>query len=131
MTTRIITGLAALAVVMAYAAPALADHNRHVGPDGVLRSPEPDRGAAVDLNVRIDGRGFHLGGRVLGLDRPYGGWLEGEVGDRGLTLDGHVEGGRRWRLRLDADTLDSAARDVGVAARQLARDLAQRYLLRP
>ena len=130
MTTRFITGLAALAVVMACAAPASAEHNRHVAPDGALRAPTPSD-AAVDLNVRIDGRGFRLGGRVLGLDRPYGAWLGGEVGDRGLTLDGRVEGGRSWRVRLDADTLGAAARDVGVAARQLARNLAERYLLHP
>lgn len=131
MSTRITTGLAALAVVMACAAPAVADHNRHVEPDGALRAPHAERDAALDLNVRIDRRGFHLGGRVLGLDRPYGAWLGGEVDDRGLTLDGRVEGHRGWRVRLDAETLEGAAHDVGVAARQLARDLAQRYLMRP
>lgn len=131
MSRRITTGLAALTVVMVCAAPTLADHNRHVGSDGALRAPQGERDAALDLNVRIDRRGFHLGGRVLGLDRPYGAWLGGEVDDRGLTLDGRVEGHRGWRLRLDAHTLEGAARDVGVAARQLARDLAERYLTRP
>lgn len=131
MSRRMTAALAALAVVVTCAAPVRADHNRHVGPDGALRAPAGERDGAVDLNVRIDRRGFQLGGRVLGLERPYGAWLGGEIDDRGLTLDGRVEGHRSWRLRLDAETLEGAARDVGVAARQLARDLAQRYLTRP
>jgi hypothetical protein len=130
MSMRIVMALVALAVVTACAVPGFADHNRYVGPGGVLRAPaaaEP----AVDLDLRIDRRGFRVGGRVLGLERPYEGSLGGEVDDRGLTLDGRVEGGQPWRLRVDAETLEGAARDVSVAARQLARDLAQRYLTRP
>jgi hypothetical protein len=131
MSTQIVTTLAALAVVMAWAAPGVADHNRHVGADGVLRAPQAAADPAVDLDVRIDRRGFRVGGRVRGLERPYGGSLGGEIDDRGLTLDGRLEGGQPWRLRVDAETLEGAARDVSVAARQLARDLAQRYLTRP
>jgi hypothetical protein len=131
MNTRFTTALVALAALLAWAAPARADHNRHVGPDGALRSPQTEREAALDFNLRIDAHGFRLGGRVLGLDRPYGAWLGGEVRDRSLTLDGRLEGRPGWRLHLDGDTLEGAARDVGVAARQLARDLAERYLTRP
>lgn len=130
MRTVFTIALVALALGVA-AAPAAADHNRHVTPDGALRAPAPARDPAIDLDVRIDRRGFRLGGRLHGLDRSYGAWLGGEIDDRGLTLDGQVEGGRGWRLRVDAERLEGAARDVGIAARQLARGLAQRFLTDP
>jgi hypothetical protein len=61
---------------------------------------------SVDLNVdfKVTRDGFRLGGQLLGLGRPYGAWLNGEVRSDGLTLDGRLQdGSRAFNFKLNAD----------------------------
>jgi hypothetical protein len=61
---------------------------------------------SVDLNVdlKMTRDGFRLGGQLLGLGRPYGVWVNGEVRSDGLSLDGRVQdGARAFNFKLNAD----------------------------
>jgi hypothetical protein len=62
--------------------------------------------ADLGFDVRIERDGVRIGGRVLGPGGPFGAWLGGALRERGLRLEGGVEGPRgphEFRLDLDAD----------------------------
>src|SRR5688572_21692516 len=86
----------AIASVSATAAPARAEH---LTLDPGAR-PGVSRPFDADVNVRVDADGFHIGGRVLGLGQSLGAWLRGRVRERGVTLDGQVQGERPFNFRL-------------------------------
>ena len=99
-----IVAWARLAAVMAvalllWAAPATADH---LTLDPAAR-PLAARPFDADVNVSLDGDGFHVGGRLLGFGQTLGAWLRGRVRDGGVTLDGQLRGDRTYNFRLDAD----------------------------
>ena len=80
--------------------PAMAEHlTLEPGARGL--APRP---LDADVNVRVDPDGFHVGGRFFGLGQALGVWLRGRVRDRGVTLDGQLQGDRIFNFRLDADT---------------------------
>ena len=99
-----IVAWARLAAVVAvalllWAVPASADH---LTSDPAARPPAAPPFDA-DVNVSIDGDGFHVGGRLLGFGQTLGAWLRGRVRDGGVTLDGQLRGHRTFNFRLDAD----------------------------
>ena len=87
-----------------WAAPASADH---LTLDPAARPLAAPPLAAppfdADVNVGIDGDGFHVGGRLLGFGQTLGAWLRGRVRDGAVTLDGQLRGHRTFNFRLDAD----------------------------
>ena len=81
--------------VLAVAAPALAEHNG----EAAARD-------SVDLNldVKIGGDGFRLGGTVFGLEGVYGAWINGAVRPDGFSVDGRVQHpARAYNFKLNAD----------------------------
>jgi uncharacterized protein (TIGR00251 family) len=80
--------------------PAMAEHLT-LEPGARALAPRP---LDADVNVRVDPDGFHIGGRFFGLGQALGAWLRGRVRDRGVTLDGQLQGDRTFNFRLDADT---------------------------
>jgi hypothetical protein len=90
-TIAIALGLAVV-LVAGLSIPAMAEH-------GEVQT-------SVDLNIdfKMTRDGFRLGGQLLGLDRPFGAWLNGEVRSDGLKLDGRLQdGARAFNFKLDAD----------------------------
>ena len=57
-----------------------------------------------DVNVRVDDHGIHVGGRLSGFGHSLGVWLRGQLRERGVTLDGQLQGDQTFNFRLDADT---------------------------
>jgi uncharacterized protein (TIGR00251 family) len=96
---RLGAAVVALVLALAVAAPAAADHLT-LDPTARPAAPRP---LDADLNVRLDRDGFRIGGRVLGFGQSLGAWLQGRVRERGVTLDGQLQGDRTYNFRLDAD----------------------------
>ncbi len=89
--------------------PAMAEHNSG-----------PRAESTLDLDVKIDRDGFHLGGRVLG-EHVLGAWLNGRLTEQGFSIDGRVQGQERaWNFKMNADVLDALRR---AAARGRPLDL--------
>jgi uncharacterized protein len=84
-------------LVLLVGTPAMAEHLT-LDPGARASAPRP---FDADVNLRVDEDGFHVGGRLLGLG---GIWLRGRLRDRGVTLDGQLQGDRTYNFRLDADT---------------------------
>src|SRR5436309_14504129 len=80
MKTMLSVALMACAL-LTLAAPARAEHNG--------QAPARD---SVDLNLdlKIGGEGFRLGGTVFGLEGVYGAWLNGAVRPDGFEVDGSL-----------------------------------------
>ena len=77
------------------AAPARAEHNG--------QAPARD---SVDLNLdlKIGGEGFRLGGTVFGLEGVYGAWLNGAVRPDGFSVDGRLQHPERaYNFKFNAD----------------------------
>ena len=87
-------------VVGTSVAPATGEHLT-LEPGARTVAPRP---LDVDVNVRVNPDGFHVGGRFFGLGQALGVWLRGRVRDRGVTLDGQLQGDRTFNFRLDAET---------------------------
>ena len=87
-------------LVLLVGTPAMAEHLT-LHPGARASAPRP---LDADVNVRVDEDGFHVGGRLLGLGQSLGIWLRGRLRDRGVTLDGQLQGDRTYNFRLDADT---------------------------
>ena len=69
---------------------------------------EPGRGGpskSVGIDLKIDGNGFRLGGRLSGSKGVSEAWLNGQVRGDGATLDGRFQGhdgpARDFKLNLD------------------------------
>ena len=104
--------LGALAMVLALAAPAQADHNKLVTSDRDVE--QKSDGAApegmttdnsLDINLKIGVDGFRLGSRLFGRQGYAGGaWLNGQVRPEGFSLDGRVEkDGRAQNFKMNVD----------------------------
>src|SRR3989442_12734383 len=94
MKTMLSVALMACAL-LALAAPARAEHNG--------QAPARD---SVDLNLdlKIGGEGFRLGGTVFGLEGVYGAWLNGAVRPDGFSVDGRLQHPERaYNFKLNAD----------------------------
>ena len=89
----------ALVLGLALAAPAAAEHLT-LDPTARPLAPRPLDG---NFEMRFDGDGFRIGGRLLGLGQSLGAWLQGRLREGGVTLDGEVQGDRTYNFRLDAD----------------------------
>jgi uncharacterized protein (TIGR00251 family) len=87
-------------LVLLLGTPAMAEHLT-LDPGARAFTPRP---FDADVNLRVDEDGFHVGGRLLGLGQSLGIWLRGRLRDRGVTLDGQLQGDRTYNFRLDADT---------------------------
>ena len=87
-------------LVLLVATPAVAEHLM-LEPGARPSAPGP---FDADVNVRVDDHGFHLGGRLFGFGQSLGVWLRGQRRDRGVTLDGQLQGDKTFNFRLDADT---------------------------
>ena len=102
---------AVVAVALLWAAPASADHltlnpaARPLAAPSLAVPPLPVPPFDADVNVGIDGDGFHVGGRLLGFGQTLGAWLRGRFRDGGVTLDGQLNGHRTFNFRLDADSM--------------------------
>jgi hypothetical protein len=95
-----LAAVVACLVLLVGVAPAMAEHLT-LEPGARALAPRP---LDADVNVRVDPDGFHVGGRFFGLGQALGVWLRGRVRDRGVTLDGQLQGDRTFNFRLDADT---------------------------
>ena len=70
--------------------------------------PVPESGGpskSLGIDVKIDGNGFRLGGRLSGSKGVSEAWLSGQVRGDGVTLDGRLKGddgpARDFKLNLD------------------------------
>jgi hypothetical protein len=75
----------------------------------------PDRGGpskTLGIDVKIDGNGFRLGGRLSGTKGVSEAWLSGQVRGDGATLDARLKGhdGPARDLTLNLDLLPGWAR---------------------
>jgi len=94
MKTMLSVALMACAL-LTLAAPARAEHNS--------QAPARD---SVDLNLdlKIGGEGFRLGGTVFGLEGVYGAWLNGAVRPDGFSVDGRLQHPERaYNFKFNAD----------------------------
>jgi hypothetical protein len=107
--------IAIVAVALAFARFAYAEHLTLVDESGALRAPETksaDREPRTfDMDLRLGEKGFRLGGRFFGAAGVAGAWLNGDMRPDGFALDGRVqsEGGRAYNFKLNAD-IDRMAR---------------------
>lgn len=110
------TKLLVVAAVVAFTAlPACAEHMTLVDP-----SPEAGKTAVappartLDIDIKLGAKAFRIGGRWFGDKGVSGAWLNGEVGDRGFTLDGRAQGdsGKAYNFKLDADMTDVFTRSA-------------------
>jgi uncharacterized protein (TIGR00251 family) len=90
---------AAVLVAGALTGVAAAEHLT-LEPTARPLAPRPFDG---NFSVRMDGGTFHIGGRLFGFGQSLGAWLRGSLRDRGVTLDGQLQGDRTYNFRLDAD----------------------------
>jgi len=96
-------------------APVAAEHMTLIEPSGALRPADEaarPESRTLDMDLKVGGRGFRLGGRLFGPDGVAGAWLNGEVGANGFTLDGRVQkdNGRAYNFKLEAEALDGLTR---------------------
>jgi uncharacterized protein len=82
-------------IVLIAATPAVAEH---LTLDPSARSTSPPFDAGLDM--RVDGDGFHIGGRLLG----FGAWVRGRRQDGGVTVDGQLQGKDTHNFRIEGDT---------------------------
>ena len=73
---------------------------------GVPSAPDRDKPPkSLGIDLKIDGNGFRLGGRLAGSKGVSEAWLGGQVRADGVTLDGRVKGQdgqpRDFKLNLD------------------------------
>ena len=74
--------------------PAISEHT----------SAESKRSIDLNVDLRVDREGFRLGGQLFGLEGVYGAWLNGQFGQRGLTLDGRFQDrDRAFNFKLNAE----------------------------
>jgi len=97
---RLAAVVAAALLVASFAAPAMAEH---LTLDPGAR-PSPSGPLDSGLNVRVERDGFDLSGRLSGFGHSFGGWLRGRVRERGVTIDGGVDGKQSYNFHLDAET---------------------------
>jgi hypothetical protein len=91
--------IALCGAIVLLTSPALAEHNS---------GPRTD--STLDLDMKIDGDGFRLGGRLLG-EHVLGAWLNGRLTEQGLSVDGRVQGEERaYNFKLNADVRDALKR---------------------
>jgi hypothetical protein len=100
--TRMLLVVLTLAVTVALSAvPALADH----------RTLDEAAATDLDIDLRLGGDGFRLGGRLFGLENFYGAWLNGRLRADGFSLDGRLQrDGRAFNFKLDAELTDPLSR---------------------
>jgi uncharacterized protein (TIGR00251 family) len=89
----------ALALVLAAVAPAAADHLL-MEPAARPLAPGP---FDADVSVKFDGNQFHIGGRLLGFGQALNAWVKGRMTERGVSLDGQLQGPKNFNFHLDAD----------------------------
>ena len=99
--TRLAAVLAAVTLVVGTmtlgVAPAMAEHLT-LEPGARPSVPRPFDN---DVNVRVGRDGFDFNGRLFG----FGGvWLRGRLRERGVTVDGQLQGDKTFNFRFDADT---------------------------
>ena len=101
------TSLVVAAIVVGCALPASAEHLTHVDSStGELKEPVAES-RTVDIDIKLGGNGFRIGGRILGDKGVSGAWINGQVRPDGLTLDGRVQGeGRAYNFKVNADVMD-------------------------
>jgi hypothetical protein len=111
MKTTLVLGV--LAMVLALAAPAQADHNS-LAPGANRAVESKPNGTApegmttdksLDINLKIGLDGFRLGSRIFGSQGYAGGaWLNGQMRPDGFSLDGRVEkDGRAQNFKMNVD----------------------------
>jgi hypothetical protein len=111
MKTTLVLG--ALAMVLALAAPAQADHNSLV-PSADRDVERKSNGTApegmttdhsLDINLKIGLDGFRLGSRIFGRQGYAGGaWINGQVRPDGFSVDGRVEkDGRAQNFKMNVE----------------------------
>jgi len=92
------------------AADAPAPHLQSEAPEGsgvsaaaVSDRPRPSK--SLDIDVKIDGNGIRLGGRLSGSKGVSGAWLGAQLRNDGVMLDGRLESSegtpRDVKLNLD------------------------------
>jgi hypothetical protein len=68
-------------------------------------SDRPGLSKSLDVDVKIDGNGIRLAGRISGNKGVSGAWLGAQLRDDGVTLDGRLEANdgppRDFKLNLD------------------------------
>jgi uncharacterized protein len=94
--SRLAAVIAGVVVALAALSPATLAHAEHLTLDPGARSLMP---LDSNFSLRMEDGGFHINGRFMGL----GMWLRGKIGDRGVTLDGQLQGDTTYNFRLDAD----------------------------
>ena len=87
------------------ASRALSSGQPETGAPPVPDREKPPRSLGIDL--KIDGNGFRLGGRLAGSKGVSEAWLGGQVRADGVTLDGRVTGqdGQPRDFKLNVDLL--------------------------
>ena|SRR5262245_52400284 len=84
-------------------------------PYGVPPAPgsDPRRPSkSLNIDLKIDGNGFKLGGRLSGSKGVSSAWLGGQIRGDGVTLDGRLEGddGATRDFKMNLDLLPGWAR---------------------
>jgi len=106
------TSLVVAAIVVGCALPASAEHLTQVDPStGALKEPTAES-RTLDIDIKLGGNAFRIGGRILGDKGVTGAWLNGQLRPDGFALDGRVQGdtGRAYNFKVDADVLDLLVR---------------------
>jgi hypothetical protein len=101
--------LAAMAVTLALAAPARADHKLLMS--DTPRTPETTGASdqvgesSVDIDLKLGLNGFRFGSRLFGRDGYTGGaWLNGQTRPDGFSVDGRLEReGKAHNFKLNVD----------------------------
>jgi hypothetical protein len=117
----IVLAAATLVATLAFAqevdVPRLADETSAACsvPPGVPPAVSSDArrpSKSLDIDVKIDDRGFRLGGRVSGSKGLSGAWVGAQLRGDGVTLDGRLEGddGPTRDFKLNVDLLPGWAR---------------------
>jgi hypothetical protein len=106
------TSFIVAAIVAGCALPASAEHLTHVDPStGELKEPVAES-RTIDIDIKLGGNAFRIGGRILGDKGVSGAWLNGQLRPDGFALDGRVQGGegRAYNFKVNADVLDFLVR---------------------
>src|SRR2546430_17422030 len=104
MTSRSLA-LAALLGALLAVSPAWAEHKAAAPPEGQPTLEAPGTEHFMDFTLKLGPKGFRLGSRLFGPDGlTGGGWLTGETGRHGFSLDGRVEhDGKSHGFKFNAD----------------------------
>jgi hypothetical protein len=77
----------------------------------------------LDIDLKLGRDSFRVGGRVLGGQSVWGAWLNGQVRDRGFSLDGRLQSDdKAYNFKLDADILDWLLRPLPIRLPQAVAD---------